>query len=35
MFTDFDKKTTLGKVVTMATKKPLSPIFELENFDNA
>ena len=28
-------KTTLGKLVTMATKKHLSPIFELENFANA
>ena len=34
MFTDFGKKATLGKLVTMATKKRLSPIFELENFAN-
>ena len=28
------EKTTLGKLVTMATKKHLSPIFELEDFAN-
>ena len=31
----FWQKTTLGNLVTMATKKCLSPIFELENFANA
>ena len=31
----FWQKTTLEKLVTMATKKRLSPIFELENFANA
>ena len=34
MFADFDKKTTLGKLVAMATKKHLSLIYELENFVN-
>ena len=34
MFIDFGKKNTLGKLVTMATKKRLSPIFELENSAN-
>ena len=33
MFTDFGKKITLGKLVTMATKKRLSLIYDLENFD--
>ena len=30
----FWQKTTLGKLVAMATKKRLSPIYELENFVN-
>ena len=34
MFTDFGKKTTLRKLVAMATKKRLSLIYELENFAN-
>ena len=34
MFTDFGKKTTLGKLVAMATQKRLSLIYELENFAN-
>ena len=34
MFTDFGKKTTLGKLVAMAIKKRLSLIYELENFAN-
>ena len=35
MFTDFGKKPLLEKLITMATKKRLFPIFELENFANA
>ena len=35
MFTDFGKKPLLENWFTMATKKRLSPIFELENFANA
>ena len=31
MFTDFGKKTTLDKLVTMATRKRLFLIFEIEN----
>ena len=31
-FTDFGKKTALGKLVAMATRKRISVIFELENF---
>ena len=34
MFTDFRKKTTLGKVVTMATRKRLFLIYKIENFAN-
>ena len=34
MFIDFGKKNILLKLVTMATKKRLSQIYELENFAN-
>ena len=34
MLTDFGKNT-LGKLVTMATKKRLCPILKLENFADA
>ena len=34
MFTDFGKKNTLDKLVTMATRKRLFLIFEIENFAN-
>ena len=34
MFTDFGKKTTLGKLVNMATRKRLFLIYEIENFAN-
>ena len=34
MSTDFGKKTTLGKLVAMATKKRLSLTYELGNFAN-
>ena len=34
MFTDFGKKNTLGKLVTMATRKCLFLIYEIENFAN-
>ena len=34
MFTDFGKKNTLHKLVTMATRKRLFLIFEIENFAN-
>ena len=30
----FWQKNTLGKLVTLATKKCLAPTFELENFAN-
>ena len=32
MSTDFRKKTTLGKLVTMATRKRLFLIYKIENF---
>ena len=34
MFTDFRKKNTLGKLVTMATRKRLFLIYKIENFAN-
>ena len=34
MFANFGKKTTLGKLVTMATRKRLFLIYEIENFAN-
>ena len=34
MFTDFRKKNTLGKLVTMATRKRLFLIYKTENFAN-
>ena len=34
MFTDFGKKTTLDKLVTMATRKRPFLIVEIENFAN-
>ena len=34
MFTDFRKKNTLGKLVTMATRKRIFLIYKIENFAN-
>ena len=34
MFTDFGTKNTLDKLVTMAARKRLFLIFEIENFAN-
>ena len=34
MFTDFRKKNTLGKLVTMVTRKRLFLIYKIENFAN-
>ena len=34
MFTDFGKKKTLCKLVTMATRKRLFLTYEIENFVN-